>query len=436
MISGAGNGWGKSKLLAAFFGSVMWPTLAPPCFANIAERCQAYPNRARIYSSPAELEEIGSLQTAILELFPKGRYTANKGRYSYPSVFHADTGWILDLFSYERDESEVAGPSIGVQGFNEPPPEPIWKEAVARSRSGGIIVGGMTSLLDNPWVVSGIFEKADGKAIKVRFGDACENCKQHGKNGNLEHEQIEKILAQYDPDEREARKTGKPLSLSGRILKSFDRNVHVAKSVLVPPTQDVAHYMVVDPAIGKPFAALWAWVDKTGRVHVYDEYPDFSFHGARDSGFTVKEYAQIFLAKENGRAISERILDRHFGNVRRSVGGLTLKQELSDVGLYFTDSYQVGDGQSEVETGIYKLKDYLHWNKDKPIDSANQPKIEISPNCINTITACEKWLRNPETGKPREEYKDFADLLRYLVMANPIVEEKAIWAKPRTANYG
>ena len=435
VISGAGNGWGKSEFMIALFAAVMWPALAPPSFAHATFSDWKHPKRARIYSKPAELEEIGSLQTAIVKLFPKGKYTSSKGRYSYPNTFKTDTGWILDLFSYERDESEAAGPNIGLQGFNEPPPEPLWKEAIARARAGGIIVGGMTSLLDNPWVVSGILEKANGKDIRVRYGNACENCKQHGVNGHLEHEQIEKILSQYDPDEREARFSGKPLSFSGRILKTFDRSVHVATQDIIPPASGITRYMVVDPAIAKPLAVLWAYVDAAGSLHIYDEWPEFEFIGAKDSNLTVKDYSDLFKAREAGAKIETRILDRHFGNARRTLGGKTLKEEFDEVGFEFVDSYAM-DPATEVETGILKIKEYLRYDKTKAIDSLNRPRLQISPKCHNTIAALERWSRNPETGKPLELYKDFADLVRMLCMAEPALETASTWRQGKQPYYG
>lgn len=433
-ISGAGNGWGKSEMLAAIFAAVMWPALAPDALKLATFQNWKYPKRARIYSGPAELEEIGSLQTAIGRLFPKGRYEVSKGRYSYPSVFHSDTGWVLDLFSYERDAKEAAGPNIGLQGFNEPPPEPLYKEAIARSRAGGYIIGGFTSLLDNTWVVDGILNKHDGKNIRVRYGSSCENCKQHGVNGNLEHDQIEKVLSQYDPDEREARFTGRPLSMSGRIFKTFNHSVHVAKEEFQPPTEGISLGMVVDPAIGKPFAILWRWVDKTGTVHYYDEYPEVKFQGAKDSNLTVKEYAELIRARENGRQFESRILDRHFGNVRRTTGGLTLKQEFDEQKLEFTDSYAMaGD---EVETGILKVKDYLRYDTTKPIDAVNRPRIVISPKCKNLIAAFQSWGRDPKTLKPKEDYKDFMDLVRYDLMSNPEVDPGSTWKSGSKPYYG
>jgi hypothetical protein len=435
VISGAGNGWGKSEMLAAIFAAIMWPTLAPPALAHPFITDWQYPKRARIYSTPAELEEIGSLQTAIKKLFPQDRYEVGRGRYSYPSVFHTDSGWTLDLFSYERDASEAAGPSIGLQAFNEPMPEELFKEAVARSRVGGIILGGMTSLRDNPWIVDGLLNKQD-KSIRVRYGNSCENCKQHGTNGNLEHEKIEQILSQFDADEREARFSGKPLSLSGRIFKAFDRNVHVAKSALDKNPSDVTHFMAVDPAIGKPIAAIWGYVDRSGVLSIYDEYPDFEFQNAKDSNLSVSDYVNIFRRKEQAK-VENRIIDRHFANKRQELGGTTLKQEFADKGLHFFDSYSVAADSPEVETGILKVKDYLRWNKAKPLDALNRPKLIISPNCRNLISSMEKWSRNPVTGKPLENYKDHADCLRYLIGASPEHEVRQNWDdKVRMPYYG
>lgn len=435
VISGAGNGWGKSEIIAAIFAAIMWPMLAPPAMANLGKDWK-HPKRARIYSMPAELDEIGSLQTAIKRLFPVGRYTAHKGRYNYPSVFVTDTGWVLDLFSYERDASEAAGPNIGLQAWNEPPPEALAKESIARSRAGGIILGGFTSLLENIWVVDGLLSKHDGKDIRVRYGSSCENCRQHGVNGNLDHVQIERILAQYDPDEREARFTGKPLSLSGSIFKTFSREVHV-KDYPLPSAETHKFYQVVDPAIGKPLAVIYAWADATGRVHIFDEHPaDIDFEGAKDFGWGVKDYAKAFKALEDGTLAGrelDRILDRHFGNQRRTIGGPTLKQEFAAEGITFRDSYQM---EEEVETGILKVKDYLRYDKSKPLDNLNFPRLTVAPKCLNTIKALERWGRDPKTYKPREEYKDFADVVRYLVMDEPKWEAPRDWGNRHIARYG
>ena len=436
VVNGSGNGGGKTYGIIALAGAIMWPAMAPACMAHESLiQKWPHPKRARIISTPKEVEEIGSIQTTIQELWPKGRFEPIRKGKHYPSQFKTDTGWVLDVMTYEQDKGEFAGPNIGLTIFNEPMPEPIWRESIARTRRGGLVLVAMTSLYEHPWVVDGILNKADGKNTRVLYCDACENCKQHGKNGTLEHEQIEKILDQYPEDEREARKTGKPLSLSGAIFKGFSRQVHVTKELIVPPASGVTHYQAADPAIGKPFASIWAYVDATGAIHIYDEYPDRDFHGARDAGLSVKDYVEAFKIKEAGRNIAVRILDRHFGNQRHAVGGMTLKAEFEQAGMEFRDSYKVAEAQPEVETGILKVKDYLRYDKSKDLDALNRPKLYISPNCKNTIAAMERWSRNPDTGKPMEDFKDHADCVRYLCMANPEHDVAGTFEQPSRPHY-
>lgn len=436
-ISGAGNGWGKSEVLAAILAAAMWPALAPaPLKVPLLQEWR-YPKRARIYSTPAELAAIGSLQTAIAKWFPKGRYKASNGDYGYPSVFAADTGWVLDMFSYERPAKEAAGPNIGLQIFNEPPPFPLWKEAALRARNGGIILGGMTSLDDNPWIVADVFDKADGKTIKVRYGNSCENCKQHGKNGNLEHAHIMRALDQIlDADEREARFTGKPLSISGRIFRTFDRGVHVLPEFKL--TAEHAVYQVVDPAGGKPLAVIYAAIDSAGFLTVFDEWPNFPFHGAKDPGLSPSQYADLFKEKESAfpRGVQTRIMDRRYGNMRHKPGATTLREDFSALGFDYQDSYSVGPDEPEVHTGIMSVFEWLKYDKSKPVDALNCPRLRITQNCANTIKSVVGWSRDPKTLKPKDDSnKDFCDDIRYLVKASPEVETVSTWKQPK-AHFG
>jgi hypothetical protein len=288
----------------------------------------------------------------------------------------------------------------------------------------------MTPLTNAAWVLDELISKPDvsvegirGGRVKCVHADIEDNCIEHGINGQLLHNDIVRIVSRYDPDEIEARAHGKFMHISGRIFKTFDRNIHVAKQDIVPPVlahggQPVGWYMAVDPAIGKPLAIVWAFVDASGVVRIYDEWPEQSFHGMKDNGWGVAQYAEMFKQREGGRDFT-RILDRHFSG--RSLGGASLKDEFAEQGITFQDSYHVPDVSGEIETGILGIKDYLRYNQDKPVDALNRPRLEISPKCINTITSMERWSRDSKTGKPREEYKDHADCVRYLLAANPCV---------------
>lgn len=435
-ISGAGNGWGKSEVLAAILAAAMWPGMAPEALRIPLLQNWPYPKRARIYSTPAELSKIGALQTAIARWFPKGRYSSSSGSYGYPQVFETDGGWVLDLFSYERDASEAAGPNIGLQIFNEPPPYPIWKEAALRARAGGIMLGGMTSLNENPWIVAEVFDKADGKTVKVRYGNSCENCKTHGVNGNLEHSDIMRALDQIpDQDEREARFSGKPLTISGRIFRTFDKGVHVIPEFT--PTKDHAVYQVVDPAGGKPMFVIWAAIGRDGLLTIFDEWPNYTFYGAKDPGLSPSQYRDIFKIKEAGFTVQTRIMDRHFGNTHHKPGSMTLRQDFGALGLDYHNSYQVGENKPEVQTGILEVLEWFKYDKSKPVEGTNIPRLRITKNCVNTIRGLTMWTRDPKTLQPKDDHeKDPCDCVRYLVKANPRVEEPSSWVPSSGAAYG
>ena len=436
VIFSAGNGVGKTAASVAIIAALIWPELAPrDVFASWVYENWRHPRDFRIISTPQELTEGGSIQREIKRWFPKGQYSANKNGKPYLSQYAAND-FTVNLMSYDMSPEAFEGATCGLVVFNEPPPRDIFNACAARMRKGGRLILPMTPLMDAAWIMDTLVARAtqDSKYIQLVGGDIEDNCKEHS-GGLLNHEDIDRMIRNYDPDELDARKSGKFMHLSGTILKTFDRSVHVAKELINPNRDGVSHYVICDPAIGKPCAFIWAFVDATKTIHIYDEYPNFKFQGSKDDNLTVKQYADIIKTKSEGRKISNFILDRHFGNARRTLGGQTLKEEFDNCGVVFEDSYSMA-AEVEVETGILKIKEYLRYDKTKTIDSLNTPKLVISPNCTNTILAMERWSRDPKTLRPKDEYKDFADLVRYLVMADPEVEGRVNWSQPKLPAYG
>ena len=135
-------------------------------------------------------------------------------------------------------------------------------------------------------------------------------------------------------------------------------------------------------------------------------------------------------------------MDRHYGNSRHTPGALTLRQEFSARGFEFSNSYEVGDIDAEVKTGIIKLGDALAWNKSLPIDAANRPRLTISENCSNTIESIEKWtwdiksMSGSRTRALDNHYKYFCDCARYFVMSNPEIETSRVWETGSAPFFG
>jgi hypothetical protein len=208
--------------------------------------------------------------------------------------------------------------------------------------------------------------------------------------------------------------------LRGLIYKIFDYNIHVAKKPIdVPNLAQV--FQIVDPAVDKPFASIWGYPTPDGGLYIHDEWPSDDFYRMHGSDLGLEDYKRIFKAKEEGWNIRKRIIDRHFADVRSLQTKNTLRQDFAKVGLHYEASYNAQAEQEEVETGILKVRSYLKYDEKKPIDALNKPRLLISPVCKNTIKGFQRWSFDMATGKPKDEFKDFCDCVRYFCMDDPKV---------------
>jgi hypothetical protein len=277
----------------------------------------------------------------------------------------------------------------------------------------------MTPLTEAAWFFDEVVPRHQESVVYASMED---NCIQHGIRGQLEHDQIQKMIAEMDPDEVEARAYGKAMYLKGLIYKTFDYSLHVAKKpIAVPNTAQI--WQVVDPAVDKPFASIWGYPDLAGTLHIVDEWPNEDFYRMHGCDHGLQDYKRIFAAKEQGWTIRRRIIDRHFADVRSLQTKNTLRQDLAAIGLNYEASYNAQEQNEEVQTGILKVRSLLGYNTDKPIDSVNRPHIVISPTCHNTIKGFQRWSFDTKTGKPRDDFKDFCDCVRYFAMDNPKVSD-------------
>lgn len=319
--------------------------------------------------------------------------------------------------TYDQDPSQFEGPSLGLIITDEPPPKPLWSTFSSRLRMGGIILVMMTPLTEAAWFFDEVVPRHQDSIVYGRMEDACI---QHGKNGHLSHENIQRMIAEMSPEEREARAEGKAMYLRGLIFKNYDETVHVLKENIKPPA-GANVWQVVDPAGDKPFASIWAFPDARGDLYVFDEWPNEEFFNMHNSILGVKDYKKIFGDKEVGLNIHRRIIDRHFADVASAAYKRTLRQEFQDIGLNYWPSYKATE---EVETGIIKLREKFTYDTTQPLSALNQPKIFINPSCMNVRKSLSRWSRDPKTGEPLDNpYKDFCDCLRYLVMDSPKVQE-------------
>lgn len=413
-VLSAANGVGKTTFLANLAENIIFGPQSSFFNYPIFKKWP-YPKRIRIVSEPSQVKESGPVPTEIAKWWPKGKYEAVKAGHPYPSEYKVGD-WILEVMTYEQDQSQHEGANLGAVLFNEPPPRHLWTPNISRLRAGGICVVGMTPLTEAGWFFDEVVPR---HTDFVFYADVESACRQHGVRGHLEHDHIQKLISEYSEEEREARIGGKAMYLRGLIFKSFYPNVHVLRADIRPPF-GAPVWNVVDPHSDKPFASIWAFPDARGDVYIFDEWPNEDFYKMHNCQLTIQDYKRIFGDKEQGLYVHKRIIDRHFADTASAINKRTLRQELQTIGLNYQPSYKA---EEEVDTGIEKVRRYLAYDTSKPLSSINQPKVFINPRCKNLIASISKWARDPDNGKVRDEYKDFCDVLRYLLMDEPKISD-------------
>lgn len=422
-IFSAANGIGKTTTIAIVLANIIWGPqnrfFEYPVFAK-----WPYPKRMRFVTNPNLLGEDGPLHTEINKWWPRGRYHASKGGKTYYSKYKAN-GFLLDIMSYDQALTEFEGKTLGAVLFDEPPMRSIYNASIARLRMGGMCLVFMTPLTGAGWFFDEVVPRHQESIV---YGDIEENCKIHGIRGQLEHANIERMVSEMDPEEVEARAHGKAMYLQGLIFKTFDPRVHILdQHFTVPRGAEV--WQIVDPHADKPFACIWGFCDQTGSLFQIDEWPNEDFYRMHNCSLGIQDYKRIFAQKEQGWRVTKRIMDRHFAEVRTVHTRKTLREEFGAVGLNYDLSYH--GGVEEVDVGIVKVRDYLRYDASKTIDALNRPKYFVSPGCINTIKSFQRWAIDPKTGKPKDDFKDYMDTVRYWAMANPRPFEAVPNPEPR-----
>lgn len=415
VVFSAANGVSKTATVVNLIANLIWPK-RNSYFNYERFKNWKYPKRIRYITDPELVKEIGPFYQEVKKWFPAGKWTAEKAGKGYFSQYKAN-GWIIDVLTYDQDVKQFEGGTIGMIIMDEPAPQKIYNACIGRLRLGGLLLVVMTPLTDAAWFYDQIVPKIPENIVYADIEDACET---HGVRGHLAHENIKRMMDNWPMEEIEARAHGRALYLRGLIFKTFNPNIHVLKeSVKIPSGASI--YQSVDPHSDKPFASIWGMPDQRGDLYIVDEWPNEDFYKMHNCQLTVKDYANIFKDKEQGWSIKKRYIDRHFAETPSVVNRRTLREEFTqETGIHFEPSYKGGgDNETEMDTGIIKVRQYLAYNEKQDVNALNQPKLFIDPKCKNLIKSLSNWARDPNSGKVQDAYKDFCDCLRYLVMEDP-----------------
>lgn len=381
----AANGIGKTTAMVNFLSHLFWPCGNKYFQQPLLKNWPFDIKDGRIASDPTTIEK--TITPMLEEWFPKGRYTNKHKRKSYPSEWKTDNGWSFDIMTYEQSVKEYESATLSFVMFDEPPPNAIFKATVARMRKGGIISIWATPLTGSAWMYDEIIANPNPESqyrgfIEAEVEDAC---KIHGVRGFLEHEDIVKMVSQYDPEDMQARVFGKFQHLIGLVFKKFRRDIHVIDT----PEINMQDYVVVQcydthPRVNE--AVLWVAFDRKGRAFVVDELW---------TNVPTGELVKMIKEKDAQYRVVKRYLDPSAFNVDKRKGGSYAATLSNKYGLVYEP------GSKRREDARKLIRDRLHY-RIAGDEYVQAPMIYFSNTCPRSIWEMEHWQWDDWRGKAAE----------------------------------
>lgn len=416
----------------------------------VIKKCLAKPKQRWWACAETFSDSVNIQQRKVWALLPKNRIKYGKfdeihGFTNRKLLF--DNGSIIIFKSYDQERESFQSDDIDGVWNDEEPPYEIYREQRMRliDRDGEMIIT-MTSLKGVTDLIADLYDDHD--VIESRYAphlnkEAPRIIEKNGfrfyhlwmtENPHIDQARVSEEIKLMPLDEITVRIYGIPINLTGKIYMKFNRNIHVIPFEDLPDLHRCTLYHVLDPHDRKPWAMIWVAVDMTGTCYVIDEYPNRNFNDIKFDDKTYDDYAKIIRLKEDAlyelgcNRVYKRIIDPNFGNktvqLAERQGGqskTTPKKELLRRGLKFVD------GIDAIEAGHIKVRGYIYW-ESKDGEIVVQPKIFFTDNCENTARHHSRYSRKDilasdgdekDRVKPKEKYKDFCDLTRYLCMSDP-----------------
>lgn len=368
----------------------------------------------------------------MLELLPLEEmgveFIKMQGRVTHKLRFPEPYNFTIKMLSYEQDALKSEGTTWNGGLFDEPPPRHLYVSCRRGCMRHAAPIRFSATPLNEPWMYDEIFCHKDAVHLdkpedlkKIRWDTPA--IVKIGRNDNpyISEEQMAAYEATLDEEEKQARIYGEFLHLTGRVYKGFDRGKHVLDRDKLftdhPNWREYPAFQVIDPHDRKPFAIGWGICTPRDEVIFVDEWPNFDFARQKSWKWSTSEYVEMMRDREmalwgfkpepfNDR-FAFRFIDPRFGVAPKAGSSRSLIEEFGDHGIHF--DVPPGD---EIEEGHIAVKTDLH-----------NARLFFTSNCMNHIKAMENYTWDEYTGKndrapkerPKDKFKDFADVVRYAV---------------------
>ena len=426
VLFSAANGLGKTALLVNIYANIIFKGINKTYFNKPLFTDWKYPKKFRITSTERALTT--EIIPAIHEWFPEGRYKMEKKGKTYESYFESED-WIGHLMTYDQRLPAHESTTLGLSGFDEPPPKDIYDANVFRMRLGGKIICTAVPLTDQAGIdLKERFEEGEREyyneatgqteiiknTVRHIEGNTEDACRDHGKPNSqgvlphLTHRDIVRMAVSVDEDTRKARMSGKVQRDASFIFQEFDRKIHVIDAFDFKNNKDFVAFAGFDPHPRKIDALLWLLVDKENRYFIAEELWEM-FNGVAPLASAIQE-------KEEGMNVIWRVADPSVVNDKHNDDVNYMEKLHRDHGIYFRPGKKLRDDADNT------IIDALHYEKSKTGKPLSEPRLHIFRNCVKTIEQLERynWIETKQgVLKKTKKNDDFVEALGRLLLQNP-----------------
>jgi len=396
------------------------------CFHLTRRYPEWYPEAKRFKGPIKAIVSCTSFQKAltviepkIASLLPQGYYSIKRNPQGYPSRIKCKDGSTVDILTLEMADQMYESADWDFAWEDEPQHQ-RKREAIFRGltdRRGREII--TFTPITEPWMKEELIDKADNVRIELITASIRDNLADINGNEILSKEAVDEFEASLSDEFKEARLHGQFYTLRGRVYKEFNESAHVKSfSYQDPEFLGRPVICILDPHDRRPHHLIWAFIDPTDDIYVDRE---LTIH------CELPDLAKMIrkIEEENKYYVKRRFIDPNFGRKPAASGSnRSVIQEISRAGVGFYEA------QDDIELGHMIVRDYLHYNMDKPISSVNKPKIFFHyQNCPKTIRSLrnlqyEEWqgkTKGERSAKEAEKDRDTdgADCIRYLCISRP-----------------
>lgn len=264
------------------------------------------------------------------------------------------------------------------------------------------------------------------KSVGLIQADIEANCKQHGVRGILEHSDIEKMIANYTEEDKQARIFGRFQHLVGLVFKKFTRKVHVIRPFAIN-LRDYCVYERLDIHPRNPDACIWVAVDRQGRKYVIDEL--YGSYTTEELIYRIKQKADNYRIIDRKIDPSAFITDQHTNN--------SLVQRITQLSNY---TLRYLPASKERTMAIVRTKDAIDYQMEGE-NMIKPPELYVFDTCIRTIYEFEHWQYNEYTGKAAdrknqsEKPQDKDDHMQES-LGRVLIDEPKFYEMPKLQVYG